>query len=133
MHVMVNRQATAARRCICTRAVRLAMRGAVVLLLAIAVLPSVLPYDHLLLPTVSHDDGHEHAHEGPAHAEHCHSTPASCADAPLTSGPGQFLQADALLSAPALTAVLLLLAVPMLAGRTIAPELRPPLQRLAAT
>ncbi len=95
-------------------------------LAVLAVLPSVLPYDHLLPAT--HADG-----AAAVHASHCHDTPSSCADAPVTSGPGQILDSAPLLIAPALLAVLLLATAPMLVGITRRPILRPPLLPVTAS
>ena len=104
---------------------RLAM-AAISALAVLAVLPSVLPYDHLL--AAGHED------DGAAvHASHCHDTPASCADAPVTSGPGQILDSAPLLVAPAMLSVLLLATVPMLVGITRRPILRPPLLAVPAS
>jgi hypothetical protein len=93
----------------------------VLALAVLAVLPSVVPYDHLL---VQAHDGHEDVH-----AAHCHGTsPGSCADAPIPSGPGQMLTNEPLLAAPAMLSLLLLITVVPLAGVTRRPELRPPLR-----
>ena len=57
-----------------------ATRAVMASLVFFAVLPSVVPYDHLL-PGLHHDDS---AAAEEAHSTHCHVTPGSCADAPLT-------------------------------------------------
>jgi hypothetical protein len=93
-----------------------ALLGALVFL---AVVPHVLPYDHML--TEAHPDHAE------AHAAHCHGAAADCADAPIPAGPGQFLSSTPLLLAPALFAVLMLISSARLTGLTRRPELRPPL------
>lgn len=85
-----------------------------------ALLPSVLPYDHLV--PVAHADDHPEIH-----AAHCHESPGSCSDAPVSSGAGQFLATEPLLVVPALVVMVLLLAAPMLRGVTRQPEVRPPL------
>ena len=56
-----------------------------------AVLPSVVPYDHLL-PGLHHDQSI--ASEA-VHETHCHLTPGSCADAPVAAGPGQLMCSSA--------------------------------------
>ena len=95
-------------------------------LVLLAMVPTILPYDHLF--DGGHDDGH-----ASVHAAHCHdSTPGDCADAPVTSGPGQFIAADPLLVAPVMLSVLLIVAVPLLRGISQRPEIRPPLSPLAA-
>ena len=94
------------------------------LAVALAVLPSILPYDHLLPPVAGH--AAEHAASN-VHASHCHVTPGSCADAPVTAGAGQFLASDPLLVTPVLTLVAIMLAIPALAGITMRPLTRPPL------
>lgn len=100
--------------------------AAISALVLLAVLPSVLPYDHLFAP--AHDD------DGAAvHASHCHDTPSSCADALVTSGPGQILDAAPPLIAPAMGAVLIILASPILHGVTRRPILRPPLLSVATS
>jgi hypothetical protein len=98
-------------------------RGAALGLALFAVLPSVLPYDHLL---VTAHAGHEDTHE-----LHCHGAPGSCADAPLPSGPGQMLGADPLIVVPAMLSLALLVVVLPLSSVSRRPELRPPL-RLAS-
>ena len=89
---------------------------------ALAILPSVLPYDHLLT------DAFHAAEHGAVHASHCHDTPASCADAPLTSGPGQLFDAAPLVVIPAALVLVLLAAINLpLLGITRPPDVRPPL------
>jgi hypothetical protein len=99
-------------------------RPAITLVVAIAVLPAVLPYDHLLPAPASH--AAEHA-ASEVHAAHCHVAPGSCADAPVSAGLGQFLATDPLLLTPALVLIAILLAIPLLAGITMRPITRPPL------
>jgi hypothetical protein len=99
-------------------------------LTVLALLPSVVPYDHLVAQSQA-DAAHSSAGER-VHEQHCHGVPASCADAPVTSGPGQFLTSDALLPAPVLISVAILLLIPALAGVTRRPDLRPPV-RLSAS
>lgn len=94
------------------------------LLVALAIMPSVLPYDHLF----AHVDAHHGSEAAEVHASHCHDTPGTCADAPLTAGPGQLLLGGPLMPAPALISVLLVLATPLLVGMTLRPEVRPPLR-----
>jgi hypothetical protein len=95
-------------------------RCAAMVMLLLAVLPSVVPYDHLF----------GHVDMSPAetavHAAHCHGSPGSCADAPVTSGPGQFLVSGPLLIAPALQTTRVHTFVASLAGRTVPPDVRPP-------
>ncbi len=88
--------------------------------IAIAVLPGVLPLDHM---TAAHDDSPA---EQQVHASHCHESPGTCSDLPLLSGPGQFLAPEPLILAPAQVSVLLPVSAAALAGRTDAPETRPP-------
>src|SRR5690242_1190037 len=57
------------------RSWRRAGRGVVYLLVFLAVLPTVLPYDHLFL-----HDAHAAADES-IHQAHCHVVPGSCSDA----------------------------------------------------
>ncbi|MDP9236762.1 MAG: hypothetical protein M3P30_05090 [Chloroflexota bacterium] len=99
-------------------------RSALALLVFLAVLPSVLPYDHLL-PLAGHSDIGKA--DQAAHASHCHVSPGTCSDAPVTSGPGQLLMGDPLVATPAMLSILLLLTLPALAGITRRPEIRPPL------
>ncbi len=100
-------------------AMRLTMAG----LVFFAVLPSVVPYDHLL-PDLHHDQ--TIASEA-VHGTHCHLTPGSCADAPVAAGPGRLIFNDPLVVTPALMAVLLAFSVPTLVGITRKPDTRPPL------
>lgn len=95
-------------------------------LTVLAVLPSVIAYDHLL-PRDTHAD-----QSAAVHAAHCHGVPASCADAQVTSGPGQLLNAAPLVVAPPMLSILLLAITPILIGVTRRPHLRPP-QPLVAT
>jgi hypothetical protein len=99
------------------------MRVTLAALLFFAVLPSVVPYDHLL-PGITHDDS---TAATAVHATHCHISPGSCADAPLAAGPGQLIFSEPLVIAPAMLAVLLIFASPALAGVTHKPDTRPPL------
>lgn len=85
-----------------------------------AVVMTVVPVDHLAA-------GSEHASDGPAHALHCHDTPGSCSQLPVSSGPGQFLTADPLLAEPAMLIVLIALATLPLASTFRKPDVRPPL------
>jgi hypothetical protein len=93
----------------------------------LAVLPSVIAYDHILPRDTP---GGERA---AVHAAHCHDSPGSCADAPITSGPGQMLDAAPLVAAPAMLSILLLTITPVLIGVTRRPYLRPPLPLVAAS
>lgn len=89
-----------------------------------ALLPSVFPYDHVR-PVGTGGDAQ-------THAAHCHVTPGSCADAPVSAGPGQFVFSDALLLMPALTLVAIIVAATALVGRAPRPDTRPPLARATA-
>lgn len=102
------------------RAWRRLARVAMVATMLVAIFPSVAPYDHLL-PAEAHADTTE------THTAHCHTTPGSCSDAPVSAGAGQFLMSDALVAVPALSAIAILLAIPMLVGVSSRPNLRPPL------
>ena len=104
-----------------------AIIGLAAAMTALAMLPSLLPYDHLLT------DAAHAAEHGAVHASHCHDAPASCADAPLTAGPGQLFGADRLIVVPATLAMVLLAAVTLpLLGITRRPDLRPPLGTMAS-
>jgi len=92
----------------------------------LAMLPSVFAYDHLL-PHRTHAD-----ERAAVHASHCHDGPGSCADAPVTSGPGQMLNAAPLVVAPPMLSILLLAITPILIGVTLRPYLRPPLPLVAS-
>jgi hypothetical protein len=95
---------------------------------AVAIAPAIVPYDHLFpmeATTTQTQTGQE------AHAQHCHGSPGSCSDAPLTSGSGQFLTSDPLLVEPALALMLLIVATPLLIGLTVRPAVRPPLNAAA--
>lgn len=90
------------------------------LVVVAAILPSVLPYDHLV-PV-----GDDHANE--THSSHCHVTPGSCADAPVSAGPGQFVFSDPLIVMPALVVTAFVLVSAMaLHGQSPRPDVRPPL------
>jgi hypothetical protein len=90
-----------------------------------AMLPTIVPYDHILA------GGHGDTHAS-VHAAHCHdSTPGDCADAPVASGPGQFIAGDPMLILPVMLSVLLVLSLPLLRGISRAPDPRPPQSQLA--
>lgn len=105
------------RRALAAVALRLATVAA-----ALAILPIVLPYDHLF-PV----DAHAAREEEAVHEAHCHVGLGSCADAPLTSGAGQFLSNEPLLPEPAFALLLMVLVTSVLVGRSVRPVLRPPL------
>jgi len=99
-------------------------RGALVALAFFAVLPSVVPYDHLVV--------REHAGDEADHEAHCHGAPGECADAPIPSGPGQLLGGEPLVLLPAMLSLLMLFTLAPLAGVTRRPELRPPMAAAAS-
>jgi hypothetical protein len=88
-----------------------------------ALLPAVLPYDHLFVEHGAISEADE-----ATHSMHCHLTPGSCADAPISAGPGQLLFSDPLLlTAAAMLLVVVYTGVRALHGRTLRPDLRPPI------
>ncbi|HYM15651.1 MAG TPA: hypothetical protein VEZ14_08835 [Dehalococcoidia bacterium] len=87
----------------------------------LAVLPAVIPYDHLL--PGAHNEG---VTAEATHEQHCHASPASCADAPVAAGLGQFIFSDPLVIAPAMLVVLIALAIAALRGISPRPPTRPP-------
>ncbi len=96
----------------------------------LALLPSVLPYDHLFGD--AHPSGAQAADKAEAvHASHCHVGPATCSDAPITAGPGQLLLSDALIVEPSMLAMLVATAATVLIGISFRPEVRPPLSLAA--
>jgi hypothetical protein len=99
-------------------------RPVAIVALSLAVLPSVLPFDHILPATSPEAVA---SSTSAVHADHCHVGPGACADAPLAAGLGQFLAADPLVVTPALTLIAVLLIIPALAGVTMRPLTRPPL------
>lgn len=104
------------------------MRTTAAVLFFFAVLPAVLPYDHLL--PGAHDDG---PGAEAAHAAHCHVAPGSCSDVPLASGAGQFLVSEPLVVVPAMLTVLIALTVPAMQGITLRPDTRPPRNAVPVT
>lgn len=110
-------------RCV-NRFARRAARPAMAAVVALAILPSILPFDHLLPAPASHAAEHGAA---AIHASHCHVSPGSCADAPVAAGLGQFLATDPLLVVPALLLSAIILTIPLMAGVTTTPLTRPPL------
>jgi predicted permease len=96
------------------------------MLTALALVPSAIPYDHLL-------PGEGPVEQTAVHAAHCHESAAGCADAPITSGPGQMIDAAPLLAEPAMLSVLLLTAASILIGVNRRPVLRPPMRAVAAS
>ena len=77
--------------------------------------------------TGGHDDDGQEA----VHVSHCHVSPGTCSDAPVTAGPGQLLHSQPLLVIPSLLAVMLIAAATVLTGLVLKPEIRPPLRTVA--
>ena len=99
---------------------RIARRAATVMTV-LALLPAVVPYDHLL-PGL-HIDGTSDAQ---MHALHCHVSPGSCSDVPLASGFGEFVFTDPLVTVPAMLAVAVVATTRVLRRTSPRPEVRPP-------
>ena len=93
-----------------------------------AVTPTVLPWDHLFLDSDRHA-----AAEEQLHASHCHESPGTCSDAPVSSGPGQLMLTAPLVVVPTMLGVLMLVGIATLTGVTLLPEPRPPHRLLIAT
>ena len=94
-------------------------------LVFLALLPSVVPYDHFFT-----HDAHADAEQASVHASHCHISPGTCS-APVTAGPGQLLLGDALIVEPAMLAMLVATTIAVLVGISFRPEIRPPLSPAA--
>ena len=91
-------------------------------LVFLALLQAVLPYDHVFVEYGAISDADE-----ATHAMHCHLTPGSCADAPISVGPGQLIFSDPLLlTAAAMLLIVVYVTGCTLHGRTLRPDLRPP-------
>ncbi len=97
-------------------------RGMATVLVFLALLPSVVPYDHLFA-----QDTHAAGESDAVHATHCHVSPGTCSDAPVSSGPGQLLLSEPLILAPAMLAILITATATVLVGISFRPEIRPPL------
>jgi hypothetical protein len=97
------------------------VRAACAVVLVFVVMPNVLPYDHLWL----RHGGHESS-ASEVHASHCHGSPSSCTDPPLTSGPGQMLYSDMLLPDTPLSERAVVPFEPIAAGQTVPPDFPPP-------
>ena len=95
----------------------------IAIVVCLALLPSVVPYDHLFVQE-HHSDA---AGMKAVHASHCHASPATCSDAPITSGLGQLLMSEPLTATPAMLALLMLITTTVLVGVSYRPETRPPL------
>lgn len=89
----------------------------------LALLPSVVPYDHLFVQ----EHHPETAAAEAVHASHCHASPATCSDAPITAGLGQLLMSEPLTATPAMLALLMLITTTVLVGISFRPDTRPPL------
>jgi hypothetical protein len=87
-----------------------------------ALLPSVVPYDHLFV-----HDAHAATIDESVHVSHCHVSPGTCSDAPITAGPGQLMLSEPLVLAPAMLAVLIAATATVLVGISFRPETPPPL------
>ena len=94
--------------------------GMMISLMFLAMLPSVLPLDHVV-SRHQESQGHDEVH-----AAHCHTSPGSCSEMPLQSGPGQFPVRDPLIVAPVLIVILLVMTFPLLFGFRHRPEVPPP-------
>ena len=101
------------------------------LLMALAVLPAIMPYDHLL-PRASASSTTVERGTVAVHESHCHGTTGSCADAPVSAGPGQVLASDPLIVVPVLLSVALLSPAVVLIGIARRPDVPVPLPALAA-
>jgi hypothetical protein len=103
-------------------------RWVALLAVGLGLLPSVMPFDHLIpIPAEAHAAAAAHTHPDAVHVSHCHLSPGTCSDAPVPAGPGQVLAAQPLLVVPALFAVLLVWQSRGWTARTVRPLLRPPL------
>ena len=91
-------------------------------LVVLALLPSIVPYDHLFVRNAHAADISE-----PVHASHCHVSPGTCSDAPITAGPGQLILSEPLVLAPAMLTVLVAATATVLVGIASRPETPPPL------
>ncbi len=101
---------------------RATLRLALGVIAFFAVLPSVVPCDHLFLHESIADEAHNAVHEA-----HCHLTPGSCADAPLPAGPGQLLFSEPLVVMPLMIELLIVILLPAWAGISREPDVPPPL------
>ncbi len=105
------------------RARRRAVWTVATVLAFFAVLPAVLPYDHIIADVGTEDEA--------AHASHCHGAPGACADAPGAAGFGKILGFEPLVVVPSLIAVLLVFPVLALRGVTRRPDVPVPLRLIA--
>jgi len=104
------------------RFVRSIGRRMLFLFVVAAVLPAVLPYDHLIVPAHIEDGANESVH-----VAHCHVSPGTCSDAPMSAGLGQFLHAEPLVLVPSMLAILLLASAAAPRTTYRRPEPRPPM------
>jgi hypothetical protein len=93
------------------------------ILMALALVPAVLPFDHLWGP-----DGALSPGELASHASHCHVSPATCSDSPATGAALQALTNDALIVEPGFLPTELFTDPQLVHGRTISPLTPPPRQ-----
>jgi hypothetical protein len=119
--IWLPRPGTPLRAFVSRRSRRRAIASVTTVVVFLALLPSVIPYDHLFGDT--HASGEEQA----VHASHCHISPGTCSDAPVSSGPGQLLMSAPLVVTPAMLAVLIAATATVLVGISFRPEIRPPL------
>jgi hypothetical protein len=104
------------------RSARTLTVGLAAIAIVFALLPAVVPYDHLFFEHAAVSQAEE-----TAHSMHCHLAPGACADAPISAGPGQFIFSDPPLLTAAMLSVVMYLATRTLQGRTLRPDLRPPI------
>ena len=90
-------------------------------LVFLALLPTVLPFDHLFVHAADASGASE-----AVHAQHCHVSPGTCSDAPVPSGPGQMLLAEPLVIVPVMLFVCVAATAPVLLGISFPPRTRPP-------
>jgi hypothetical protein len=119
--IWLPRPRTPLRVPVSRRCRRRAVTAATTIVVLLALVPAVVPYDHLL------GDTHAAGEEQAVHASHCHISPGTCSDAPVSSGPGQLLMSAPLVVTPTMLAVLVTAAATVLVGVSFRPEIRPPL------
>ena len=119
--IWLPRPGTPLRALVSRRSRQRAVSLAATVIVFFALLPSIVPYDHLF------GDNHASGEEQAVHASHCHVSPGTCSDTPVSSGPGQLLTNAPLVATPAMLAVLITAAATVLGGVSFRPEIRPPL------
>lgn len=92
------------------------------LVVMFVVFPNAVPIEHV----IEHDDSASVRSAEFVHASHCHVSPGTCSDMPITAGPGGMLFTDLLLPSSHLTETIMSGSRLVIVGMTQPPLTPPP-------